>query len=226
MWKWGETIIAMDPSGKSIIRNASSNLYQEVMALEYSSSEIEVGFVKHLESLLTNNRNPYMPAIKGLYYPKKAQYPWLIFEKYELMESQITQRLEEVNQLSILFDIASCIKNWKAVNKLAKISVAQNTIFIGKEGDTWTAKVCPLYGYNYKMDYSQGEPSQNLAVSLPLKELSWMRDITKFLNKDHNLSEDHLFKKMLDKKWLSKEDRFRPSSYKTLCEDLQNLLGK
>lgn len=222
---------SIDSNGQSIVKKAFY-LNQVCMAFQYSSSEKEVGFVKYLENLLNSNYNPHMPAIKGLCYPKQVygqelQYPLLIFEKYELMQTQITQHVKEVDQLSFLLDIASCLQNWKKTSQSVKLSVHLNTIFVCRDGDTWRAKVCPLYGHNCESDHSQVELPFNLAMPLSLDELSWMRDVVQFLNfKGKKLSEDHLLKNMFDQKWLSKEDRFRPSSYKKLCEDLQNLLGK
>ena len=45
-------------------------------------------------------------------------------------------------------------------------------------------------------------------------------------NEDRELPKDHIMKKLLEQKWLSGEDRFRPQSYRALCEDLEDFYGK
>ena len=96
-----------------------------------------------------------------------------------------------------------------------------------KKNGVLQPKLCPLYGYTYIPDDSQELLESSQVTSLPLEDLLWMRNIAEILDcNDHKLSEEHLLKRLFDQRWLSEENCFRPASFKVLCEELQNLLGK
>ena len=200
------------------------------MALEYlidSSGVRDKGYVQYLESIL-NGYHKYTPSVKGLYYPKQnsmLQYPWVIMEKCESLMGGVKEfPVKEVNQVSFLLDIVRCIREFD--DQSVAIKVNSKSIFVDHKNGKFEARFCPFYGYSYQnMDVIEEIQVKSLAKA----DLQWMADITKYLqngNENSELPKDHIMKKLLEQKWLSGEDRFRPQSYRVLCEDLEDFYGK
>ena len=87
-----------------------------------------------------------------------------------------------------------------------------------------------MYGLSFIRRIGRLSDQEN--ASIPLVELQWMRDVVKFIHfkgsitEKVDLPENHVLKEMFDQKWLSVNDQFRPLSYKILCDEIENLLGK
>lgn len=217
---FGETIFC---NGRNKIVSVKIN-DDVCIGLEYSDASDESvqdeGYIKFLESILNHNRKN-IPAIKGLYYSNSnLQYPLLIMEKCEFVKFRFPE--SEAMQASFLLDIVNCIIEFESPDQTISIKVHSDVVAICQ----LKAKVCPLYGYSFTVDH---ESSDRQSKQLPLDDLRWMADITKYLqfgNCTQELPEGHVMKKLLAQKWLSGEDCFRPRSFKELCEDLQDLHGK
>lgn len=221
---------------------------QACMALEYSTETTSAeGYVKYLAGLLNAGHDPCLPTIKGLYYRQpgsdRRQYPLVIIEDYEMMKDAIThdQSVEEVEQVSYILDIASCIYILMKPSKSVKISVKSDAVFFSKESKQSKAILLPLYGYTYTwqtqqmLQLSQAMSTQidsrsqdmlqsSQELSLPLEELTWIRTITEFLNRDHSRRNQNKLMQRIDQRWLS--ENYRPHDFEELCEELQDLRGK
>lgn len=228
--------------GSTIFHHENNKIYsvhvegEEYMGLEYmeeySASE-DIGYIKYLESLVGKN-HPSFPAIKGIYYPKKClgekrQYPVVITEKLSTLGDIAQNEVSEVNQVSMLLDLAKCKQSF--TDNTWQVKVQTDTVFVRRNNATdIEVKFCPLYGYSFIRRMSTTTIPR--AISLPLDELQWMKDLVKAIHfrgkitdKDE-LPEKHLLKKVFDQKWLSKDERFRPPDFKILSDELQDLLGK
>ena len=231
--KFGKTILSKEQNKVLSVKLNG----EKCMALKYTvktgDQYTRMGYVKYLENCL-NFCHKNMVAVRGLYYPRRSsdlQYPLLITEKYKSLKKVISKvRVNEVDQVSFLLDIANCINSFKCTSPSINIKVDPTTIFTSKEKGQLQAKYCPLFGYSFTVnDISSLYHQQTLSLSL--EDLGWMADVTKYLHfgretRKKNLPDDHLMKKMLEQKWLSENDHFRPPNFKVLCEDLQQLLGK
>lgn len=197
------------------------------IGIEYCGDSRDEGYLHYLESVL-NNHFENIPAIKGLYYARK-EYPLLIMEDCMLLEKGVTKfPVKEVNQVSFLLDVVNCIIKFRDTNQSIAIKVYSDAVYVHDKGKRLEAKLCPLYGYSFTLDPGEviyHKPSK----SLLLDDLQWMVNITKYLqfgNYTDKLPEDHVMKKLLEQKWLSTDDNFRPCSFRALREDLQDLHGK
>jgi hypothetical protein len=219
--KYGEVILEDD---RSIIQEVEIDGVP-CMALEYSArmdnSSSQRGFMKYLENSLNYDHNN-MAEMKGLYYPQD-KYPTLIAEKCEPLKRVVKRtKMKEVDQVSFLFDIASYIRSIESCDQSVSIKIDPSTVFACDDGnDQLVAKVYPLFQHSFIVHQESVTPSM---------DLTWMNEVTKYLHfgtdSSKPLPDEHLMKKMLDQRWLSDDDRFRPASFKVLCDDLQTLLGK
>jgi hypothetical protein len=213
--KHGEVILEYD---KNIIREVELDGVP-YLALEYSAQMDNLStqreFMKYLENSL-NYDHKNMAEIKGLYY-LEDRYPTLIAEKCEPLKKAVMRtKMQEVNQVSFVLGIASYFRSIESCGQSVSIKIDPSTLFACDDGNgQLMAKVYPLF--------------QHSSI-LPSIDLTWLNKVTKYLHfgndSDKPLPEEHLMKKMLDERWLSDDDRFRPASFKALCNDLQTLLGK
>ena len=201
------------------------------MALEYSPElERDEGFLQYLECIL-NHHHKHIPAIKGLYYPSQSsmfQYPWVVMEECEpLLKSVTNFPVKEVNQVSFLLDIVHCFNEFKNSDPPIVFKVGSiDSIYAYHEKDKLKARILPLYGFSCNAAEKENIHREK---SLTTTDLHWMLDVTRFLHngpENSPLPENHIMKKLLEQKWLSKEVRFQPQSYKHLCEDLEDFHGR
>ena len=226
---FGHTIFNNE-HGKIVSVNLHGDAYMAIECLRSSdaTSLHDEEFVKYLQCILNHYHNQ-LPDVKGLFYAKKSsqiQYPLLITEKYEPLKNVSAYApIHLDDQISILLDVVKCIVHFKSINESESISikVEPSVLFFHKK-KRLVAKLFPLHGFNFTFDI------QGKSDTLPLQDLQWMMDITKYLHysgecADKELPESHLLKKPLEQQWLSIEDRHRPSSFEKLREDLQDFQG-
>lgn len=199
------------------------------MALQYSphsDEESDEDYIQYLENVLNYNYKN-IPAIKGLHYLEENQNPLLIMEKgYPLLDGSSKFPLEEVNQVSVLLDLVNCINDFIATDEYIKIKIYTDAVYLCQRGNKLVAKLCPMYGYTFLFGRQTDHEKQ--FKSLPVEDLHWMSDVIKYLqfgNGSKELPENHILKKLLYQKWLSKDDYDRPRNYELLLEDLRDLHG-
>ena len=210
---------------------------KEFMALVYpdqftEESTVDTGYIKYLEVLIRDHKE--VPSIKGLYYPSteeegQKKYPAVIVEKLEPLKEVASSSNyygeSEVNQLSLLTSISSCMSRFENLNQ--KVKVVMDHIFIHKNAAEMEAKLIPVYGQSFI-----GEQSSLNSETLSHDELLWMKEIILSIfsrgniTTDIQLPENHLLKNIFEQKWVSKDSRLRPASYSVLTDELQHLLGK
>ena len=227
---FGEAIFCNE-TGKIITVYFQTHKYFaiEVFRKIGSKSAEDEEFIEYIKCLL-NYYHENLPDVKGLIYPQehlKLQYPLLLTEGYEpLCNIASHTPVEEKYQISFLLDIIKCITRFKQINTSISIKVDSRVLFFRKRGNNFEPKLFPLYGFNFTFNQSH---VKGQLKSLPLEDLAWMMDVTKFLyfgaNSEQVLPENHLLKKLLQQQWLSCEDHYRPTSFKQLSEDLQDLQG-
>ena len=210
---------------------------KECMALVYTDqftkeTTVDAGYIKYLEVLIRDHKE--VPSIKGLYYPPteeegQKKYPAVIVEKLdplkEVASSSNYYGESEVNQLSLLTSISSCMSRFENLNQ--KVKVVMDHIFIHKNAAEMEAKLIPVYGQSFI-----GEQSSSTSETLSHDDLLWMKEtiLSIFshgnITTDIQLPENHLLKNIFEQKWVSKDSRLRPASYSVLTDELQHLLGK
>ena len=210
---------------------------KECMALVYPAqftdeSKVDTGYIKYLELLIRNHRE--VPSIEGLYYPsvegeEPKKYPAVIIEKLEPLKEVVSYyRESEVNQLSLLTSISSCLSRFENLNQ--KLKVVKEHIFIEKKDAELEAKLIPVYGHSFI-----GEQSSPTSETLSYDDLLWMKEMILSLFSHDNvapspddvqLPSNHLLKNIFKQKWLSKGSQFRPASYSVLTDELRHVLGK
>ena len=210
---------------------------KECMALVYpdqftEESTVDAGYIKYLEVLIRNHKE--VPSIKGLYYPPteeegQKKYPAVIIEKLEPLKEVASSSNyygeSEVNQLSLLTSVSSCMSRFENLNQ--KVKVVMDHIFIHKNAAEMEAKLIPVYDQSFIGE----QPSLN-SETLSHDDLLWMKEtiLSIFsrgnITTDIQLPENHLLKNVFEQKWLSKDTRLRPATYSVLTDELQHLLGK
>jgi hypothetical protein len=185
-----------------------------------------MGFMKYLETSLSSYHRS-MATIKGMYYPQdESRFPVLIAEKCKSLKKVVmSTKMEQVDQVSFLLDIANYISTIENCDQSIHIKIDPSTLFACDDGNgQLVAKVYPLFEHSYII-----QQEKRARLSIPVEDLIWMNEVTKHLQFGYDssepLPEDHLMKKMFDQKWLSNDDRIRPANLKILSDDLQNLLG-
>lgn len=222
---FGENIF-LNEIGKIITVHYQAHRYFaiEVFRKIGSTSAEDEEFIEYIKCIL-NYYHANLPDVKGLIYPQehlKLQYPLLLTEGYEpLCNIASYVPVEEKYQVSFLLDIVKCIARFKHINNSINIKVNSGVLFFRKRGRNFEPKLFPLYGFSFTFNRS------HVQEQLPLEDLAWMMDVTKYLcfgaNSKDVLPENHLLKKLLEQQWLSIEDHYRPSSFNQLSEDLQDL---
>ena len=207
---------------------------KECMALVYpdeftEESTVDAGYIKYLEVLIRDHKE--VPSIKGLYYPPteeegQKKYPAVIVEKLEPLKEVASSSNyygeSEVNQLSLLTSISSCMSRFENLNQ--KVKVVMDHIFIHKNAAEMEAKLIPVYGQSFI-----GEQNSE---TLSYDDLLWMKETILSIFSHGNITTDiqlpknHLLKNIFEQKWVSKNARLRPASYSVLTDELQHLLGK
>ena len=234
-----ESSPAYEKQGK-IIKSAHHQ-GEECMALVYPNqfseeSEVDIKYIEYMEVLIRDHKE--VPSIKGLYYPPEEEgfqkYPVVITEKLKfLKEITFPANYDEsgVNllQISLLSNIASAAKRFEKLNH--KVKVSTDHILIQEDDAEYKAKFIPVYG-----DSLVGEIPNNQHGSLLLDDLLWIKDIILLISSrggggggstSHvEIPGQHILKKMIEQKWLSKDTQFRPHTYSELADELQHLLGK
>ena len=214
----------------------------EYIALEYTESfcdesSADTGYIEYMNSLLSKkHRN--LPAVKGVHYrfnpeEENRQYPTIVIENLKpLKDAVVEEEMSQVNQVSLLLDVANSVASFKHDTPKHKVLVCTDAILVQESLSESEARFCPLYGLSFVSNISQSRDPESNAASIPLVELQWMSDVVKFIHfkgsvsEQVDLPENHVLKKMFDQKWLSVNDRFRPLNYKILCDEIENLLGK
>ena len=215
----------------------------EYIALEYTESfcdesSADTGYIDYMNSLLSK-RHRNVPAVKGVYYrsnpeEEKRQYPTIVIENLKpLKDAIVKEEMLQVNQVSLLLDVANSVKSFKHETSKHEVSVCTDAILVQETLSGTEARFCPLYGLSFASNISQSHDQEMVPnSSIPIVELQWMSDVVKFIHfkgsvTGHvNLPDNHVLKEMLNQKWLSDNDQFRPLNYKILCDEIESLLGK
>ena len=216
----------------------------EYIALEYTESfcdesSADTGYIDYMDSLLSKKyRN--IPAVKGVYYrsnpeEEKRPYPTVVIENLKPLKEVVVaeEEMPQVNQVSLLLDIANSVASFKSGASKYGVSVCTEAILVQESLSETEAKFCPLYGSSFVSNAERSRDQEIVpSTAIPLVELQWMSDVVKFIHfkgsvtRQAELPESHILKEMFDQKWLSKNDQFRPLNFKILCEEIQHLLGK
>lgn len=211
---------------------------EEYMAIQYLNDNFsaEVGYIEYIESFIYENFSN-LPSVKGIYYPNlvegSKQYPMIIVERLTALRDVFNQdTLSEVDQVSILIDLAVSVESFLNKAKEYDILVCPDAVFIRGTSHDVMARFCPLYSHSFAVKHTDfcAKKVHNMAT-VPLSDLEWMSDIVKFIHfegrtTEQKLPEKHILKKIFDQKWLSNDKQFRPENFKVLLQEMQNLLGK
>ena len=214
------------------------------IALKYtegfsSESTADVGYIKYLDNIFSGQYKN-IPTTKGVYYnsskAKTYQYPVLVLEKLKTLEEVSLQlKIPLISQISILLDISQSVSSFEGDLRY-QVLVSLDSVFIHESLHAkldLRAKFCPLYGHSlcYKQDVSQDHFAP-FSPPLPLEKVQWMNDVIKCIHFQGKtvgtteLPDTHILKMIFAQKWISIEDRYRPPTFKVLCEELQQVLGK
>ena len=150
-----------------------------------------------------------------------------------LKDAVVEEEMSQVNQISLLLDVANSVEGFKHDTSKHEVTVCTDAILVRKSSSETEARFCPLYSLSFASNISQSRHQEVVPnSSIPLVELQWMSDVVKFIHfkgsvtEQNDLPENHVLKEMLNQKWLSSNDQFRPLNYKMLCDEIENLLGK
>lgn len=235
----------------SIIHTMNADVYpavldgEEYLAIKYCESfsdelSADVGYVQYLDNFCSG-KYKNIPTVKGVHYSQSSSqtihhYPTIVVENLKTLKDISSKvKVTSVDQISLLTDITTSVASFE-IDQRNQVSVLLDSVLVkkGLEPGSFMACFCPLYGHSYhvKRADSQNQHPPLFPASLPLKDLQWMSDVVMFIHFQGNITsstelpQDHILKKMFDQKWMSTEDRFRPKSFKHLCDELKHLLGK
>ena len=219
------------PNRKKIRMISAQYQGKECIALLYPNdfeSTIDSRYVEYLEIL--NHDHKEVPSIIGLYYPAAEEgmmkYPVVIIEKLksfrEIAISNSYYAESEVNQLSLLSSVASCMSRFERLNQNIKVTL--ETIFIQQNGTELETKFIPVYDGDSLSEELPNPPR------IPYSDLLWMKDVITIFSNDNaphaEFLSNHLLKNSFEQRWLSKKSHLRPATYSALASELQDFLGK
>lgn len=249
--KWRIIIDSLDFSTTSLIKAANfevvpalgeSNLFSLKYTKSFSDeSTADVDYIKYLDIFLSGQYKDCLPAVRGVYYnsisDKKCDYPSIVIENFKPLNTIVfsEQKFSELTEISVLSDLTHSIACFEQDKKLS-VSVSLESVFVGKSIDPDTdisARFCPLYGHSFCVTHTDSNDQllPSLPGPLPLERLQWMIEILKFIHFQGSVAEitelphDHILKRIFEQKWICLEDRFRPKDFKSLQEQLLQLLG-
>ena len=209
--------------------NGTKCMVLEYTACYHDEDSADSGYVDYMERFLSG-KHSNLPPLKGVYYHPESDdtnrhYPVIVVERLKLLRDICIEK--EVDQVSVLSDVVTSVTSFGRDH--VKCKVVPDAVFVENSSNNIQARFCPLYGHSYISDESQALVPN---TPIPLGELRWMDELVKFIYFKSNvpdkseLPENHVLKIMFDQRWLSKEERFRPRSYKVVSEELHQLLGK
>lgn len=200
---------------------------QRCMALTYNSQDKDdsrdiLDFVE--QSLV---ERPNIVNGKCVHHDVKlSKHPITVLEYEESLldycSRSSTPALTEVNQLSILLDIALGVISFQTLCS-SKLRCTEASIFLRKDNEgKMKAKLFPMFGHSYL-------PQQECVFDCST-DLQWLKIVTVLINngKDgrEELPKNHVLFNILQYKWLAEEQDKRPQRIDDVAKELEYLLGK